>query len=61
MTLILIVSLFITPYEIAFDDAEELDGYATHEVHKMIDYIIDFLFFIDVIVTFQVACLTDQF
>mgnify|MGYP000217424489 CR=1 FL=1 len=61
MMIILIVSLFLTPYEIAFDDAEELGGYEFHPVHKAIDLLIDFIFFMDVIVTFKVAFLTDMF
>ena len=61
MTFILILSLFLTPYEIAFDYPDEADLQKYHPIHKVMDSMIDFIFFLDVIITFYVAYLTDDF
>lgn len=55
MTLILIISCFLTPYEIAFpnDDTGKPD-----EIKNFIDLTFDVLFFIQVISNFQAVVLT---
>jgi hypothetical protein len=58
MIFILVCSCFLIPYEIAFPDNK--DG-SRDMVKAVVDKIMDVLFFIDVILTFKAAFLTDDF
>ena len=58
MIFILLGSCFLIPYEIAFPN----DNYGHRDMVKMVfDKIFDFLFFVDVIITFFCAYLTDEY
>ena len=62
MTIVLIFSLFLTPFEIAFNFPDEKKfGKPVNPEHKVLDFIIDLLFIADLILTFFVAYLNDAF
>lgn len=54
MTLVLIITCIITPLNIAFNDIKHEEG------GNLGDYIIDFLFLIDIIVIFNSAYYNDD-
>jgi|APSaa5957512535_1039671.scaffolds.fasta_scaffold64758_2 hypothetical protein len=51
MTMVLLVSCFLTPVEIAFTSTTASD----HSPQTILEFIMDFLFFSDVVVTFFCA------
>ena len=58
MILMLIISCFASPYEIAFPKDKSGNEYSTRWVF---DKIFDFLFFMDVVVSFFCVVVTDQY
>lgn len=62
MTIVLIVSLFTVPWEIAFGVHGHKKDSDTQELyHKYLDLAFDVFFFMDLIITFSVAIVTDDF
>jgi hypothetical protein len=60
MIFVLIFSIILTPYEIAFGaDREGNDAETNFE--KLMDKIFDVLFFIDIVLTFKAAFVTDDY
>jgi hypothetical protein len=53
MTLVLIITCIQTPLNIAFEDVSNEKG--GNDFNKILDYCIDFLFFLDIIVIFNSA------
>ena len=55
MTLVLLTTCILTPLNIAFNLEE------SNRKLKVVDYMIDFLFFVDIIVIFNSAYYTDDY
>ena len=60
MIFVLIFSCVLTPYEIAFGSNSEGENTET-EFESYMDYIFDVLFFMDAMITFFAAVLTDDY
>ena len=62
ITIILLISLFTVPWEIAFGTHGNIPDISGRSMfHYWLDIVFDFFFFIDMLITFKVAHITDDY